>query len=301
MNAREVVLSAVALTVFASAFTLIRITLTELPPLTVGALRFILSSTLIVPLAFLLPSQKGFHFNRRDVPILVALSVVQIFVPNFLQNIGLEYTTAAVSSVLQSTPPIFALALGFAFFKERASWQQVAGVIVAMTGVALLSTGGDLSNLARSQLLGNIMQVGVGASYAFSGIMGKRLLSKYPPLQIVALTFVVGGGLLTAVAIFFERSYWPTSLSFDVIIALVMLSFLYCVGLVAWYQVLKTTGVFSLYVLLFIMPVLAVAISITVLHESFTMLDVLFSAITLLGVGISEFRIDRGRGRSLPT
>lgn len=301
MNARELVLSAVALTVFASAFTLIRITLTELPPLTVGAIRFILSSTLIVPLAFFLPSQKGFHFNRRDVPILVGLSVVQIFIPNLLQNIGLEYTTAAVSSVLQSTPPIFALVLAFAFFKERASWQQVAGVIVAMTGVALLSTGGDLSNLARSQLLGNIMQVGVGASYAFSGIMGKRLLSKYPPLQIVALTFVVGGGLLTAVAIFFERSYWPTSLSFDVIIALVMLSFLYCVGLVAWYKVLKTTGVFSLYVLLFTMPVLAVAISITVLHEDFTVLDVLFSAITLLGVGISEFRTDRGRGRSLPT
>jgi len=298
LNARELVLSSVALIVFASAYTLIRIALTELPPLTVGALRFVLASTLIVPLAFFLPSQKRFHFDRRDMPVLVGLSVVQIFVPNFLQNVGMEYTTAAVSSVLQSTTPVFTLVLAFVFLRERVGWQQIVGVIVAMTGVALLSTGGDLSNLARSQLAGNLMQVAVAASYGFSGLMGKRLLRKYPPLQVVALTFVLGGVLLTAVAIFFERSDWPMSLSFEVIVALVLLSFLYCIGLVSWYSVLKTTGVFRLYVLLFIMPVLAVAISIIVLRENFTMLDVLFSAITLLGVGITEFRMDRWRRSS---
>jgi drug/metabolite transporter (DMT)-like permease len=232
------------------------------------------------------------------MPVLVGLSVVQIFVPNFLQNVGMEYTTAAVSSVLQSTTPVFTLVLAFVFLRERVGWQQIVGVIVAMTGVALLSTGGDLSNLARSQLAGNLMQVAVAASYGFSGLMGKRLLRKYPPLQVVALTFVLGGVLLTAVAIFFERSDWPMSLSFEVIVALVLLSFLYCIGLVSWYSVLKTTGVFRLYVLLFIMPVLAVAISIIVLRENFTMLDVLFSAITLLGVGITEFRMDRWRRSS---
>jgi len=37
------------------------------------------------------------------------------------------------------------------------------------------------------------------------------------------------------------------------------------------------------------MPVLAVLISIIVLRESFTALDIVFSGLTLLGVGITQF------------
>jgi len=279
----------VALLVFASSYTLIRITLTELPPLTVGALRFILASALIIPLAFFMHPKKGVHFDRRDVPTLVTLSVFQIFLPNLLQNIGLEYTTASVTSILQSTTPMFTLILAFVLLNESVGWPQVVGVLVAMVGVILLSTGGDLNNLASSQLLGNVMQVGVAASYAISGIMGKVLLRKYPALQVVSVTFVIGGAFLSGCSIALERNSWPASLSVDVILALLMLSFLYCAGLVAWYSALKGIGVFRLYVLLFLMPALAVAISLIVLRESFTVLDVLFSSVTLLGVAISEF------------
>ena len=71
--------------------------------------------------------------------------------------------------------------------------------------------------------------------------------------------------------------------------ALLLLSFMYCLGLVCWYDVLQRTGVFRLYVLLFTMPVLAVLISVIVLKESFTTLDIAFSGLTMLGVGIAQF------------
>jgi drug/metabolite transporter (DMT)-like permease len=57
---------------------------------------------------------------------------------------------------------------------------------------------------------------------------------------------------------------------------------------VCWYDVLQRTGVFRLYVLLFTTPVLAVLISVIVLRESFTALDIVFSGLTLLGVGITQ-------------
>lgn len=274
--------------VFASAYALIRIALTELPPLTVAALRFILASSLIVPLAM-------FHYRgiksgiaKTDLPILVGLSFAQIFMPNLLQNVGLEYTTASVSSVLQSTTPVFTLLLSFAFLKEGVGWREILGIIVGMTGVVLLSTGGNVANLAGSQFLGNLLQVGVAASYAVSGIVGKVLLKKYQPMFVVTLTFVFGGGLLTSFAVVFERNLWPASLSSEVIFALLLLSFLYCLGLVSWYDVLQRTGVFRLYVLLFTMPVLAVLISVIILSEKFTIMDIAFSGLTLLGVGITQ-------------
>jgi len=209
--------------------------------------------------------------------------------PNVLQNIGLEYTTASVSSVLQSTTPVFTLLLSLIFLKENIGLRDLVGVSVAMLGVVLLSTGGNVANLAGSVFLGNLLQVGVAASYGVSGIVGKRLLKKYQPMFIVTLTFVLGGGLLTIFAVVFERNMWPATLSNEVILALLLLSFMYCVGLVCWYDVLQRTGVFHLYVLLFTMPVLAVLISVIVLRESFTGLDIVFSGLTLLGVGITQF------------
>lgn len=277
-----------ALVVFASAYALIRIALTELPPLTVGAIRFILASAFITPIVIARYRGAAWKFSKRELPVLLTLSIAQIFVPNFLQNIGLEYTTASVASVLQSTPPVFTLILAFVFLREGVSWRQVIGVIVAMSGVVLLSTGGNISSFSGSQLLGNLLQIGVAASYAVSGIVGKVLLRDHPPLVVVAATFVVGGILLAICSISFERSSWPLGVSTTVLVALLLLSLLYCLGLVSWYAVLQRTGVFRLYSLLFLMPVLAVIISVIVLGESFTWLDVIFSGVTLLGVGITE-------------
>lgn len=275
--------------VFASAYTLIRIALTELPPLTLAALRFILASAMIVPLTLVHHRDNRSGITKSELPILAGLSVAQIFMPNLLQNVGLEYTTASVSSVLQSTTPVFTLMLSFTFLKERIGWREILGLVIGITGVVFLSTGGSLANLAGSQFAGNLLQVGVAASYAVSGIIGKTLLKKHQPLLIVTMTFLIGGGLLTLFAIFFEWRVWPASLSNEVILALLLLSFLYCIGLVSWYSVLQRTGVFQLYILLFLMPILAVLISVIVLSEQFTVMDVVFSGVTLLGVGIAQY------------
>lgn len=289
MSFRNFVESAIALFVFASAYALIRIALTELPPLTVAALRFVLASSLIVPLTLFHYRGSTSGMTKHDISIVFGLSIAQIFMPNLLQNIGLEYTTASLSSVLQSTTPVFTLLLSFTLLKEKVALREVAGVMVAMLGVILLSTGGNLANLAGSVFVGNLLQVGVAASYALSGIVGKVLLKKYQPMFVVTLTFVFGAVLFTFSAFVFERNQWPAALSNEVIMALLLLSFMYCLGLVCWYDVLQRTEVFRLYVLLFTMPVLAVLISIIVLKESFTTLDIAFSGLTMLGVGITQF------------
>ena len=290
MNFRDLAQSLVALFVFASAYALIRIALMELPPLTVGALRFVLASSLMVPLVLIHYRGSGSRLTLSDLAILVGLSISQIFMPNLLQNIGLEYTTASVSSVLQSTTPVFTLLLSFALLRESVGWREVLGVTVGMIGVVLLSTGGNLTNLAGSALLGNLLQVGVAGSYAVSGIVGKVLLKKYAPMLVVTLTFVIGGSFLTGLAMAFERSQWPASLSTHAILAILLLSFLYCLGLVCWYDVLQRTGVFRLYVLLFTMPILAVLISVIVLNETFTLLDIIFSAIIMVGVALTQLQ-----------
>ena len=215
--------------------------------------------------------------------------MAQIVIPNVFQNIGLEYTTASVTSVLQSTTPVFTLLLSFILLKEKLDLRDVTGLGIAILGITLLSTGGDVSSLAGLVILGNVLQVGVAASYAFAGIVGKVLLRKYSPLYVVTVCFVVGALVLTVFATIFERDSWPRAMSPQVLWAMVLLSFMYCAALVSWYDVLQVTKVFRLYVLLFAMPVLGIIISVLVLGESFTMSDVVFSVVTLFGVGITQY------------
>jgi drug/metabolite transporter (DMT)-like permease len=290
LRIRYLLETTIALLVFAAAYALIRIALSEIPPLTLGAIRFILASGIMLPLVLVRYRGNASKIVRSDLLVFTGLAIVQIVIPNALQNIGLEYTTASVSSVLQSTTPVFTLLFSFALLRESVRPKDLVGVILGMTGVALLSTGGDFSSLGSLVFVGNLLQLGVAASYAASGIVGKVLLKRFDPVFVVTVSFVIGALVLSGFAAWQEINKWPSSLSAEVVVAVLLLSGLYCVALVSWYDVLQHTSVFRLYVLLFTMPVLAVLISVLVLGETFTIMDILFSALTLSGVAVTEFR-----------
>lgn len=289
MRIRYLLETIIALLVFASAYSLIRIALSEVPPLTLGAIRFILASGVMVPLVMIRRRGTNLKMTKSDLPLFAILAVVQIVIPNALQNIGLEYTTTSVSSVLQSTTPVFTLIFSYFALRENVGLRDFVGVTLGITGVTLLSTGGNLSTLTGLVFIGNLLQLGVAASYAASGLVGKVLLRKHEPVFVVTLCFVIGAGTLSALALL-EEKLWTASLSAQVLLAILLLSGLYCLALVSWYDVLQHTSVFRLYVVLFTMPVLAVAISIILLGEKFTIMDILFSALTLSGVALTEFR-----------
>ena len=100
----------------------------------------------MVPLVLVRYRGNSSKVTRFDLLVFTGLAIVQIVIPNVLQNIGLEYTTASVSSVLQSTTPVFTLLFSFALLKENVGSRDLVGVILGMAGVALLSTGGDFSS-----------------------------------------------------------------------------------------------------------------------------------------------------------
>ena len=52
--------------------------------------------------------------------------------------LAVQHTGIGVASALMALPPVFMLPISHFLFKERFSWQAVAGTLVAMAGVALL-------------------------------------------------------------------------------------------------------------------------------------------------------------------
>lgn len=279
-----------AILTFSSTYTLVKIALFQLPPITLGAVRFLLCTALVLPFVLVKYRSKVFlGHTKRDWVDFIIVSLTIIFFPQFLQNVGLLYTTASISGVIQSAVPIFATLLAFMFLKEKISPRYWIGGTISLAGIILLSTGGNLlGGLAGSTSLGNGLQVGATIFYAVGGIYLKKVLKKHPPAILLTMSFLISGILLTIFAFPLESKQWPNSVDSATIIAMLLLSGLYSAGLFCWYWVLGHVSVARLYFSLFLLPILGVLIAVLTLHEAFGILNVLFSAVILLGLGIAE-------------
>lgn len=289
MNARDLISALITVTMFASAYPLIKVALLELPPVTVAALRFILASALMISISSLRFGWRPIY-SMGNWFVFASLATVQIFLPNLLQNIGLLYTTAAVSSVLQSTTPIFTMLLSFTLLNEALSTRKILGVAFAMAGTVLLSTDGNLSVLGSSTFLGNILQISVAASYAIAALIAKATLEAHRPMILITNNFLIGAIQLSLVASIVERGSWHLTLSLATYVALVLLSVLYCLALVLWYDVMQRVRVSDLYYMLFLMPVLSIVMSVLLLGEPFGLQQAFYSFLTILGLAIAESR-----------
>lgn len=119
----------------------------HIPPIQLSFLRWAGATLLILP--FVAP-----HL-RKDWPqiaarwrYLVVIGIVGGGMFNTLQYIGLNYTSALNSLVLNSTAPIFIGLACFIAFRDKITLPQILGTLVSTSGVLAIVTRGDIAALA---------------------------------------------------------------------------------------------------------------------------------------------------------
>ncbi len=286
----DLTLAIFAVIVFSFSYTFIKIAMLQLPPTTVAALRFLLAFCFVLP--FTLAKYRAGLFGghtKKDWLYFVGIGISVVFIPQFLQNIGLVYTTAAMAGVIQSTIPVFAGILAFLLLKEKVSPRRWMGAGIALLGVILLSTGGNLiSGFSGSTSYGNLLEVGATISSGAGSILVKKVLETKKPGVVVAMSFLIGGIMLTAAAVPLDRSSWPSSVDTLTIFALLAISGLYGAAIFGWYSVLEHVSVARLYFALFLLPLLGIVAPVLLLGESFSILDIGFAALIILGLVLAE-------------
>ena len=123
----------------------------EIPPVALSFLRWSFASLIVLP--FALP-----HL-ARDWPVLREkwlfvgfLGIIGGGAFNTLQYIGLNYTTALNSLILNSTGPILIAIACVLFFKDRLTTPQIVGTLIAMAGVLVIVSRGEPETLLTLSL-----------------------------------------------------------------------------------------------------------------------------------------------------
>jgi drug/metabolite transporter (DMT)-like permease len=109
--------------------------------------------------AFLVAVGFAWPYLKQDAPVLLRhwrmmllLSATCIASYNTMSYIGLTSTTALNVLLLQSAGPLIIIVWAFALFGDRPTLWQSAGVLLSLTGVAIIAANGSLERLLHLSL-----------------------------------------------------------------------------------------------------------------------------------------------------
>lgn len=118
----------------------------HIPPVAFAFLRWSLATVFVLP--FAMPYlRRDWPVVRETWPMLAFLGVTGGGAFNTLQYIGLNYTTALNSLVLNSTGPVLIAIACVFLFNDRITHRQIIGTLISLAGVLVVVSRGDLGAL----------------------------------------------------------------------------------------------------------------------------------------------------------
>lgn len=108
-----------------------------------------------------------------------------------LQHVGQLYTTPARTALFVNTTAFtVALMERFLFGQKLGPWRSAA-IVLGVTGAAILITGGDPRTLEGGRLLGDLITLASGLTWAVYFMMNRKTVGQHDPLNVTAWTFTL--------------------------------------------------------------------------------------------------------------
>ena len=265
-----------------------RLAVGEISPMALVSLRWLGALGLLVVFAHA-QVRRDWPVLRARLPFVAAMGAIGFTVFNALFYLAAHWTTAINIGIIQGSIPVFVLIGAFAAYRTRVAGLQVAGVLVAMLGVALVAAGGDLARLASLALnFGDLLMIAACVLYA-----GYTLgLSRRPPVSPLSLfTGMAAAAFVTSLPLALAeaalgRFQWPTPAGW-LILGLVTLfpSFL---AQISFIQGVALIGPSRAGVFVNLVPVFASILALLILQEPFRLFHAVALALVLGGIWLSE-------------
>jgi len=130
--------------------------------------------------------------KRKNYLPFLAYAILGIFSVQFFFYLCVKYSNATTATILQFISPIFILLYNRIIYKKKASKSAIFYVLIAMIGVFLMATKGDLSKLSIT-LLALITGLLSALGLMFNVILPQRFAKNYGFVPTVGWGMIIAG------------------------------------------------------------------------------------------------------------
>lgn len=223
---------------------------------------------------------------------LAAAGLCGICLYYLLENIALTYTMASNVGVIISVAPFFTAILSHLLLKEEKPHARFfIGFVVAMAGIALISWGS--SQLALNPA-GDLLALSAALIWSCYSVLTKKISAYgYPTILTTRRVFCYGILFMLPALPLFDFRLELTRFANPVYLFNIFFLGLGASALcfVTWNFAVKTLGAVKTSVYIYLVPVITVATSVTILHEKITAPAAGGTVLTLTGLFLSESKL----------
>ncbi|MBP2627946.1 MAG: protein of unknown function transrane [Firmicutes bacterium] len=271
------------------AFGTTKHVLTELPPLTASALRFIIAGLLMLIWSGW-RQELNWTSIRQNFLSLLALGVTGVFLYNYFFATGLQYTSAVTAALVIVVNPVFTTCIVSLFMGEPWNWRTLLGVLLSLLGVSLVINKGDVSVLTDMSIgVGEIYLFGAVASWVAYTLLIKKITRTMGVGIVTAASTTLGAVMLLIVSVISEGQ-WSKTLSLSSQTMLELLYLAVCATVVAYLLFnwgIQRIGATKASAYINLMPVNALWIAAILYGETISAYHLIGMSLTITGVYIT--------------
>lgn len=196
-------IAAVAVAIFAVSGGAILVRLSDAPSAVAAFYRVLFTTLPLVPIAAFRYRAAFSRVSTRDLGFAIVSGIaLAIHFAAWFES--LEWTSVAASVTLVQSQPLFVAVGAYLFLAERLTRQMVAGILVAVVGMATMSVGDLLSGAAlvgADPLFGNLLAI-VGAVMAGVYVLaGRSLRQRLALVPYVTIVYAVCTVVLLGISV----------------------------------------------------------------------------------------------------
>lgn len=276
-----------SMAIWGTSFAAMKVAVGHYPPFVVVAVRMIIAFIVVAPFLVFIERPRYLPGDWYRLLLMAFFEPCLYFV---LEAKALTYTTSSQAGMIAALVPLLTIIGARFVLNERMPRFALAGVMVSMLGVALLTLAGRPQEGAPDPLLGNLLEIGAMCCAAGYVLTLKPLTERYHALHLTAVQFLLGA-LFFLPGFLFIPLDMATAFDTKPLLVLIYLGSLVTFGAFVLYAYAVShmpAGQVTAFVNL--IPVIALLFGWLVLHEEVAPLQWAAAVLVMVGVGMSQMR-----------
>ena len=176
---------ALTTSIWGSLYTVTRIALETVPPITLLFFRYAIASVALLTLTRAM--KKNMVIRREDRKYFLFIGAVGYFVSVGAQIVGTKYAGASVASLINATNPIFITFFAVLILKERLTRSKLVAMIATLAGAYVI--------LGGAQSVGTVWGVAFSMTsvilWSLTSVSVRRITRTYDPIVLTTHAILI--------------------------------------------------------------------------------------------------------------